>query len=193
MTRGQKVWLIAITFAFSQTFLIQAHAGLATIRSNSSAQVFSTGKWAIIPILNAGDSGTPSSLTINAVAKANSWSYFWVKNFGTLQTISFSMTNSTTMTSGNGNYSVAMSYCNIPNMNTAGTCTGTGANYNSFGLNPTTATPAPNLPLTFTLAPGQTIQFRQQYTKPSGNATIKSVISIAVARADVRSASSFIG
>lgn len=187
MSRGHEAWLSAIIFAASQVFLPQANAALTTISTSSNAQTFATGTWSLVPIATATSANNQTPLVISSVSKGtNSWTYFWVKNFGTLQTLSLTMTNSTALTSGSGAYSVIMNYCTVPSMNTAGTCS--GGSYSSFSLNPTNTNPAPNQSLSFTLAPGQTIQFREQYSNSKGNVSVSSTISVAVTRGDVRTA-----
>ena len=183
MSRGRKTWLMATIFAVSQVCAPQAHSALTATFTNSTAQGFSSGTWAVVPVATNTSTGPLTSYVMTGIARDTSTTkgtYFSIRKLGTLQTISMSITQTTT---GTGSYTVPLQYCTGTWTETTGACSGTVTtimtNTNASSLTQT---------FTFTLAANASLRARVQYVKSGGAATVNSTISISVSRSDVRAA-----
>ncbi len=173
---------------FGLAFANATNIGTAT---NSTPQAITSGIWSVVP----------SATTVNPVIRDTATakgSYFTITNSGTLQTLSFTLGQTTTTTSGTNAYTVLLNYCRVSGT-VAGTWSATGTCNTGVLTNMLTNTNAStnSATITFTLAPAATISVQCQYHSTTagvpGNRNISDSISVTVTRANVRTATPSFG
>ena len=173
---------------FGLAFANATNIGTAT---NSTPQAITSGIWSVVP----------SATTVNPVIRDTATakgSYFTITNSGTLQTLSFTLGQTTTTTSGTNAYTVLLNYCRVSGT-VAGTWSATGTCNTGVLTNMLTNTNAStnSATITFTLAPAATISVQCQYHSTTagvpGNRNISDSISVTVTRANVRAATPSFG
>mgnify|MGYP000128401941 CR=1 FL=1 len=187
MSRGTRRTTAVAVLLLNCCGLAFAQAANNGVASNVSSQSLTSGTWSLVPVATSASTNTQTSFTISPMTKSTAGakgSYFVIKNFGSVTTLSMTVTQ---VTSGTGSYTANLHYCSGGTWNTGnGSCSGTitliVANTNA-STNSGTAT--------ITLAPNASFQIRAQYV--GGTLTISDVISVSVARANVRLASSTVG
>ncbi len=187
-TKKAAAVVVVILNCFGLAFANATNVGTAT---NSIPQLIGSGSWKVVP----------SVTTVNPVIRdtaAAKGSYFTITNTGTLQTLSFTLGQTTTTTSGTNAYTVLLNYCRVSGT-VAGTWSATGTCNTGVLTNMLTNTNAStnSAAVTFTLAPLATISVQCQYHSTTagapGNRNISDAISVTVTRANVRTATSISG
>lgn len=184
MNKGQRAWLAVIIFTVSQVCAPQAHAGLIAVRTSSAPQSFTTGTWKVAPVATNASTGPLAAYSMSGIARSTSTTqgtYFSIRNLGTLQTISMTISQTTT---GTGSYTVPVQYCTGTWTETTGACSGT---VTTVFTNSNASTNSGTL--TLTLAPNAAVRMRVQYVS-TATRTVASSISVSVTRANVRTATS---
>lgn len=180
MTKARRTWLIATLFVISQFALPKAFAALTATSTSSLAQTYSTASWGITPVATDTSSNTSAAYVMNAILKSNNkagGTYFSVRNFGSIQTLSMTIIQTTT---GTGTYTVPVQACSGVWTESTGACSGT---ITTIFTNTNASTNSGIL--TFTLAPSAAKRLRVNYSA-SGNLTINSSISVSVSSANLR-------
>ena len=162
-----------------------ANSGSAT---NTTAQSIGSGSWSLVPVATSASVNTTSAFTINPLIKsttAATGSYFVIKNFGSVQTLSLTVSQ---VSAGTGSYTANLHYCLGGVWTVAtGACSGvitlivanSGAATNSGAV-------------TITLAVGASFQIRAQYVA-TATRTVTDVISVSVATSNLRLATNTAG
>ena len=190
MNKGQRAWLAVIIFTVSQVCAPQAHAALIATRSNSSPQVFSSGYWAVIALSDPVNNSPLSAYSIPSVGRDNAGgrgTYFYIKNIGTLATLSANVTVSSTISTNNA-YTIKLESCAGTWNTSTGSCSsGLSTILNNSSISPHTNTISKTVSWSNSFNPASYAQVRLSYSS-SGNRSVSATVSIAVSRADVRSA-----
>ena len=183
MLTGTKRAAAVVVVILNCCGLALAHAANIGTATNVSPQSIVSGSWKVVPSVTAIN---PVIRDNSAVVGSIKGSYFTITNTGTLQTISFSLAQTTT---GTGNYTVLLKYCPITtstagawNLTTGACSTGT---VTTMLTNTNASTNSATV--SYTMAAGASIQVQAQYNA-TATRTISDAISITVTRASVRAA-----
>ena len=163
--------------------LALAQAANNGVASNVTAQTIGSATWSLVPIATSASPNSQAAYVISPVVRstnAATGSYFVIKNFGTVQTLSLSVTQVVT---GSGTYTVNLHYCAGGVWNTS-----TGARSGTTTLIVTNTNASTNSgTATITLAPGASFQLRAQYVDNKTD-TVTDTVSVSVSPSNLRTA-----
>ena len=183
MSKGTKRTSAVVVVILNCFGLALAHATNIGTATNTVPQSIVSGTWKVVPSIT---SINPVIRDSSAVVGSIKGSYFTISNTGTLQTISFSLAQTTT---GTGNYTVLLKYCPITT-STAGTwnlTTGACSSGTATTMLTNTNASTNSATVSYIMAPGASIQVQAQYNA-TGTRTISDAISVTVTRTNVRTA-----